>query len=439
MGTKSANKKQWGYITQGIIVIITGILLISFKQIFITKSSEIIGVFLLLDGLSRLINAIKNRKNKNKSINSALSATTELILACVLSFNADQTVVWLTNFIGGYHTLLGVINFISLVLLIKNHANNVLQHSLKVIVHIVFAVIAFSANKSSLTILNLVGAHMILIGLTYIRDGRRVFISQNKEDQLRRRIRFPMPIILSFLLPRRAISKINQFLENEFINDDIRDQHMLLKEDNKSDDYLEVLIHANQHGFGMVGHTNIAYKGKVYNFGNHDKESRYMLGLIGDGVLAIADKMDFIEVSMIGGDTVFEFKIALTKDQKIQLEEKLDQLKSDLVPWELKTKIQKKSFAALLQKNANAELYKFKRGKFRNYYVFGTNCAQLADEIIGVSGLDLLVMVGFLTPGAYFDYLNREYNKDGSIVVERKVHNRRLRKKLHALEVNIAS
>ena len=54
-----------------------------------------------------------------------------------------------------------------------------------------------------------------------------------------------------------------------------------------------------------------------------------------------------------------------------------------------------------------------------------TNCVKLVDEVIGRSGTDILSLNGIITPGTYYDYLNREYEKQDSMVVTRRVYARR--------------
>ena len=173
---------------------------------------------------------------------------------------------------------------------------------------------------------------------------------------------------------------------------------------------LEIMVHASRHGFGIAGHVNISTRIK-FTIMVTMIQIPGICGAIGDGVLAIADKEKFIEASMAAGETLFEFVVALSEPQKKRLEEKLSEIEKNLVPWILETESQKKGFGGFIQRRADAELYKFSQGKFKNYYVFGTNCVLLSDEIIGTSGLDLFAMVGFLTPGTYFAYLNREYKR----------------------------
>ena len=53
----------------------------------------------------------------------------------------------------------------------------------------------------------------------------------------------------------------------------------------------------------------------------------------------------------------------------------------------------------------------------------GTNCCFLADDIIGKSGMDILSINGIITPGTYYDYLNRELKLKSSNVISKEIYN----------------
>ncbi|KXT74682.1 hypothetical protein STRDD10_00768 [Streptococcus sp. DD10] len=72
--------------------------------------------------------------------------------------------------------------------------------------------------------------------------------------------------------------------------------------------------------------------------------------------------------------------------------------------------------------DANAQLYKFKTSKFKTYFVLSTNCVLLADSTIGQVGTDILNLKGFITPGTYQDYLDKEYGKPNSLVVSKTIY-----------------
>ncbi len=435
-------KRLWSSIYIGLAIILFGLLLILKKVVFITWLSDVVGLILLLDAGRRLYKLAQSYWSSQSEQTSFCLALLiiffECFLALFLMFYSHTTAYLLIKSIAVYHLFLAVINSISLILMVKNRADRVILQTLRTLTHYLLSFVAFFANESQLTILNIMGVYIILIGLTYVQDGRRVILSEQHENKIRRRIRFPMPIFLSVLLPRRVLTKINHFLENEFMTDQLR-QEMIAHHTSRldTDRQLEILIHVSRIGAGNDGHVNIAYQGKVYNFGNHDKDSRFLAGLIGDGVLAVVDKDKFFDVALASQDTIFEYVVALTADQVELLEKKLKNISDHLVEWELKTSSQKKGYGGLLKRRAGAQLYKFTAGKFKNYFVLGSNCVLLSDYLIGASGLDLFAMVGFLTPGTYFDYLNREYKKEGTIVVQRHVHSRRISKHLRNAQLKM--
>lgn len=79
-------------------------------------------------------------------------------------------------------------------------------------------------------------------------------------------------------------------------------------------------------------------------------------------------------------------------------------------------------YAALLQQQTGAQLYKFTQSRFKTYFVLSTNCVLLADTILGQAGTDVLSVRGFISPGTYQDFLEREYSKPYSMVVSRFVY-----------------
>lgn len=276
----------------------------------------------------------------------------------------------------------------------------------------------------------ILGVHSILIGLTYINDGRGNFIKADQERRLKRKIRFPLPIIFNALLPTRLLQKINLFIEGELDFDEEIEQHTAIKELNEDSEYtmMQILVHAGSNQFDVIGHMNIVYNNKVYSYGNHDVESRHLFDAIGDGVMVIIDKDDYIDFSIKDGDNlVVEYDVILDNEQKEALEAKLREIESWLVPWKPTTEAQLESYGGkLMQAIPEAEFYKFSKSKFKTYFVMGTNCVMLSDEIIGTSGLDLFMLVGILTPGTYYDYLEKEFRKPNSIIVSRTVHHNRL-------------
>ena len=111
------------------------------------------------------------------------------------------------------------------------------------------------------------------------------------------------------------------------------------------------------------------------------------------------------------------------------VQKKLAELKQLTIPWEpstdkIKTEDGKEdyTYAYKIRHETDGELYKFIKSKFKSYFVLSTNCVLLADTIVGQAGTDILSPKGFIAPGTYQAYLNREFEKPNSIVVSKHVY-----------------
>ena len=63
-----------------------------------------------------------------------------------------------------------------------------------------------------------------------------------------------------------------------------------------------------------------------------------------------------------------------------------------------------------------------KKGRFKYYFTFYSNCVKYADSIVGQAGIDILNLNGIISPGAYFNYFDGEYRRKNSIVISKTVY-----------------
>lgn len=425
---------NWTYLIIGFIFMGAGIALIFFPNLFVEWLSNFAGLIIGASGFFKGFQALTKQGTHDSyrvRILSFLAAIGQILLAGWIINYTKITIMLLIHIVGYYQLIMGLISLISYGLLYRDNAPRRFHRLSYGIIHIVFAIISFTASENAQNMMLILGVYAIFIGFTYINDGRGVFIAVEAESRMKRRIRFPLPIIFNALLPQRVLRKINQFIEGELDLDEeiIHETEQKVPENIESYTLMQILIHSGSNNLDIIGHMNIVYDDIVYSYGNHDVASRKLLGAIGDGVIVLVDKDEYIDFSVKGGDNVvIEYDVLLNESQKIALEKKLKNLKQDLIPWQpVAIAGQERSYGEILQSEvASAEFFKFNTSKFKTYFVFGTNCVMLSDEIIGISGLDLFLLVGILTPGTYYDYLEKEYQKAGSIIVSRKVHNSRL-------------
>lgn len=254
------------------------------------------------------------------------------------------------------------------------------------------------------------GLYMIYLGMKYILSSIRELLSENRKNSLKRRIRVSLPVFMVALLPRIVIEKINDHLEVEDIIDKKAETSPL-----------EVFVHVSKDGFGAMGHVDICYNDQVIAYGAYDDSSHHLFGAIGDGVLFIADKTKYIDFCIEDDPSscAFGYTLYLDENQKEAIEKTIEDFKDNLISWKPSLN---EEYAYRLYQKTNARFYKFKKGRFKYYFVMTTNCVLLADKIIGKSGIDIVNMNGIITPGSYFHYFEEESKKENSRVLKKQIY-----------------
>ena len=284
-----------------------------------------------------------------------------------------------------------------------------------------------SSTGNSVFQLFVLGAYFFLYGVSNIRDGF-LFEEEIGKNHLKRRVRMSLPIVLAALIPARTLAKINKFmLENA---DEEEDIHLGIVKSGKTAE-LEIFVHTAETSlFSAIGHVDICYQGRVISYGNYDPSSETLFGMVGDGVLYFCDRDKYIDLCKRESQkTLFGYGIDLTPEMEKAVQKKLAELKQLTIPWEpsadkIMTGDGKEdyTYAYKIRHETDGELYKFIKSKFKSYFVLSTNCVLLADTIVGQAGTDILSPKGFIAPGTYQAYLNREFEKPNSIVVSKHVY-----------------
>ncbi|MEG0365280.1 MAG: DUF308 domain-containing protein [Coprobacillus sp.] len=261
----------------------------------------------------------------------------------------------------------------------------------------------------------IVAIYMMYVGIRYMGKSIRELLSEDRRDSLKRRIRVSLPVFFEALMPRLVLEYINEKLnvEEEIIIDDITSP-------------LEVLVHVSKEGTGAIGHVDICYGDQVIAYGAYDESSHHLFGAIGDGVLFETSKKTYIPFCLEDDATrgIFGFTIYLDETQKELVQKTIQDFKVGLIKWEPPCYKDEKAddYASRLYKATDAHFYKFKKGRFKRYFVMTTNCVLLADRIIGKSGIDIVNMNGIITPGTYYSYLEEESKKENSRVIKKHIY-----------------
>lgn len=287
----------------------------------------------------------------------------------------------------------------------------------------------FTPSEDATLQFQIVGIYLVFLGFTYLREG--LFFNANAgHKELKRKFKMNLPIVLVALIPNSMLRKINETLQTD-TNETASTLFDMSKEENAHPD-LEVFIHVTESGFGAMGHVDLCYKGEVISYGSYDTFSEKLGGAIGEGVLFKVDRDKYIEFCKTESNkTLFGYGLRLNDEQRQAVEARIAEIESITVPWqptdkELPTKDAsikgKPMYSYRLQQETGARLFKFTESKFKSYFVLSTNCVLLADSIIGQAGTDILSMKGFISPGTYQDYLEKEYTKPNSLVITRSVY-----------------
>lgn len=338
----------------------------------------------------------------------------------------DVPLYFLALIIAVYQLFLAFTNLVTYYLCRANQVKPRFHYLFDGLLNLVFGLTAFlSSDGRSERQLFLLGGYLILLGFSQLRDAFW-FDKATEYKHFKRRWRMSLPIFLTALIPATTLANLNKRLLAEEV-DNLASLYNMEK--SQVLPQLEVLIHTSDKTgfFGAVGHVDLIYKGKVLAYGAYDVYSERLFGMVGDGVFFKADRESYIKLCKKEGQkTLFAYGLYLTPEQEEAVEKELEKLEKELVPFQpssdLFPKTQDYVYPYKIKSEAEGETFKFSAGRFKTYFVLSTNCVLLADRIIGRTGIDLISSKGFITPGTYKDYMDREFDRPNSIVVSRKIY-----------------
>ena len=394
----------------------------------------IIAIFIL--SIKQLINSFIGRK-KSKKVNFVRSVI-NIVLCIIFALFKNIPLSILPLMFGLYLGLNSAVKYVNGYIYIKNKIPGYLGDIVFGTVYLVVALIIILAPIRNLDIvLIIISIYFILLGANFILDFITFLIPIHVKNKFRRRIRISLPAIIEAIIPFTVLKEINYSLNKEDYDGDF----VFEEKQGDVEPDLEVFVHTSNRGFNRTGHVDLWYKNQVISYGSYDDSSLRFRTMIGDGVLFNCERDKYIPFCIEHSKkTLFAFGLKLTDKQKENIDKAISNIYKDLYDWEspyqiaLKENEKKKKkkkinqndyddYASRLYQATKAKFYKFKEGKFKKYFVVGNNCCRLADYIVGKSGIDLLKMYGIITPGTYYEYLNREFKKKNSMVISRKIYN----------------
>ena len=415
-------------LVQGFLFVLLGlILMVTGTWLPVT----VIRLVLFLAWIATVLDLVLRIFKKSQSTDTLGVALVKLlVLGYLLGSNlaTDVPIYILALVIGVYQIFHASINLVTYVLYRKNKIRPRFRFLLDGLVLVFLGGTSLlSSTGNSVFQLFVLGAYFCLYGVSNIRDGF-LFEKEIGKNHLKRRVRMSLPIALAALIPASTLAKINKFMQENA--DEREDIHLGMVKSGKTAE-LEIFVHTAETSlFSAIGHVDICYQGRVISYGNYDPSSETLFGMVGDGVLYFCDRDKYIDLCKRESQkTLFGYGIDLTPEMEKAVQKKLAELKQLTIPWEpsadkIMTGDGKEdyTYAYKIRHETDGELYKFIKSKFKSYFVLSTNCVLLADTIVGQAGTDILSPKGFIAPGTYQAYLNREFEKPNSIVVSKHVY-----------------
>ena len=415
-------------LAQGFLFVLLGlILMVTGTWLPVT----VIRLVLFLAWIATVVDLLLRVFKKSQSTDTLGVALVKLlVLGYLLGSNlaTDIPIYVLALVIGVYQIFHASINLVTYVLYRKNKIRPRFRFLLDGLVLVFLGGTSLlSSTGNSVFQLFVLGAYFCLYGVSNIRDGF-LFEKEIGKNHLKRRVRMSLPIALAALIPARTLAKINKFMQEN--SDEEEDIHLGIMKSGKTAE-LEIFVHTAETSlFSAIGHVDICYQGRVISYGNYDPSSETLFGMVGDGVLYFCDRDKYIDLcKRESKKTLFAYGIDLTPEMEKAVQKKLAELKQLTIPWEpsadkIKMEDGKEDYiyAYKIRHETDGELYKFIKSKFKSYFVLSTNCVLLADTIVGQAGTDILSPKGFIAPGTYQAYLDREFEKPNSIVVSKHVY-----------------
>lgn len=409
-------------LVMGIFLIVLSIVLFVGKNRIYRSMVSIVVLVLFIRAFLDMVRFFFRKQNIKKK--------NSVYVSCLFHLGVCFTFILIPDFFYGivpilfsvYLLVIGAAQFVMCLIEINNGEFIQISRFLLGVIYLGIAIPIMMAPVTKLdTFVSCFAIYTILLGIYYVSDFIVQILPVRTKNKFKRKIRITLPKIVEALIPYSVMLEINRNLEVH------KTTNYFFEKDNRRSD-LDILIHTSNRGVNRMGHIDIYFDGQVISYGNYDEGSRRFHDVFGDGVLFLTkSKNEYINFCIDNSKkTVFDFGISLTEKQKNRVRKRIEELCSNTIYWDYREDQQYNngnSYAAKLYKKTKAKFYKFKKGKYRTYFVMGTNCCFLADDIIGKSGMDILSINGIITPGTYYDYLNRELKLKSSNVISKEIYN----------------
>lgn len=401
-------------ISYGIIQITLGLILIVSGQSLPHLFIQTILAILILIGIYDLYLRFRGKHTSQDSLLLSLLKLLLLIMLFYMRLIPNLSFLIVSIVVNLYFLL---ISFIDLVTYAMYHHHKIRPRLFLLLDGLFLLALAISGllNLNPKSTFHFIGIYVLLYGFTSLKDG--ITFDNSTQTKKRRRKRRSLPIFIAALIPRRTLEKINAYMENQ-PSQHLQSIYNVTKHQKVN---FEIFIHVMKEGFGAIGHVDLAFEGRIISFGNYDDSSLRLFSTMGDGVLFDVNRDQYIEFcKQKSHKTLLCYGLSLNPTQYQQVKNKISEIYDMTTPWQPSTN--PSHYSHQLTSETQAKWYKFTQSKFKTYFVLSTNCVLLADQVIGAIGTDLLDIRGYISPGTYQAYLDREFERPHSLVVSKTIY-----------------
>lgn len=389
----------------------------------------VIGVGIV--GLLRILNFIFNYRKLNHRFTQLADVIFWIALIIGSLANADMFYAFFPRAVGLWILLHALVKIIVLYIKLTDHLSGWL-HSLIFLIGDVFMsfILLFMPNRFAWLIDTAIGIYFIVYGSNLLLDFIREIIPAKRKEQIENKQRLAVPPFMAAIIPPALI----HFILNKDKDEKEREDFEAIKADIPID--LEVFVHLAPSGPAMLGHVDITYQGYLLSYGCYDPHHRHLLGTLGDGVVLLAPRNEYIYNCLKNENKVLVgFGIALNEKQKQAFEERLCEMLSSLNEFQCDEQLKQNGIAVhtacedylsrVTRNVPDARYFKYQDGRFKTFFVLSCNCVYFITHLLRTIGLNLFDISGIISPGSYFDFLNKQFKSDKSFVISRHVYTKR--------------
>ncbi len=414
---KGTKQKKLGNIGYDLLVLFTGVSILLGRYAGWAILYVTVVIASIYNGLRHLVSFLN--EDKVKEVTDVPSILFMFIFATLILVKPTLFYQFAIIFVGWWMFADACINLIRFYVKKRDQVSGAASLFVSGLISLVLSIfLIFSKSLSKGHIFDIIsGIYLIIYGL--LGFSFHLFLSSDKKKV---NWSYSAPVLLNAFIPSNVYISIKHLKKNSKL--DIRKE--------KIQTPLHVYVYLNETGPEAFGHIDIGYKGTIYSYGCHDPSTRKLVGTMGDGVLIKSDEKLFIDHATHGENKVIiSYGIDLNDSEQEIIEKKIKEMMNRTIPWlcpyaeaeqEGKDTTNIHDYASRVYQNTHCEMYKFTKGKFKTYFIAGTNCVNLADDLIRSKELNLIDLNGLVTPGAYLAFLNTEYQKKDSTVKTRTLY-----------------